>query len=382
MSRRSEFEGPRTEGRERRRIPLRWMFGVALTGLSGLALIGSALYLGLDRQSNFAEAPEFAAPAAKEAAEGESVSPGKAIVWSARSTSSPPSIRSRSPMTIKVGDKEVLKAAALHAALDDADDDADRIRRRRSAVRSAQGRSTPRRKRATSPLEPGPAPDDSEVAFSSRDITAADAAAVKGELTLARGAGASRRMDQGASGRGRAPPADLPPQMMLMRTSRASVDPLGALSYATTGNVDFERAVHFDRSAHGAGKRHQHRQDAAEPARRRSRSSSCKFVTARLSRTSCGRNGADKDAIAAILEAFALKHGESPVAEGQKIILQFDGAADSDQAGADRPNFRLFRRATQGGRRDRRLRTPMSACRCVGAMARPNERRGKPTKAA
>ena len=30
----------------------------------------------------------------------------------------------------------------------------------------------------------------------------------------------------------------MPPQMMLMRTSRASVDTLGTLSYATTGNVE------------------------------------------------------------------------------------------------------------------------------------------------
>ena len=53
---------PRIEGRERRRLSARWLAGVALSGLCGLALIGSALYLDLDRQSNFAEAPEIAVP--------------------------------------------------------------------------------------------------------------------------------------------------------------------------------------------------------------------------------------------------------------------------------------------------------------------------------
>ena len=35
-------------------------------------------------------------------------------------------------------------------------------------------------------------------------------------------------------------------------------------------------------------------------------------------------NGASKDGVAAILAAFGAKRGDSPVAEGQKIILQFD----------------------------------------------------------
>jgi murein DD-endopeptidase MepM/ murein hydrolase activator NlpD len=42
-------------------------------------------------------------------------------------------------------------------------------------------------------------------------------------------------------------------------------------------------------------------------------------------------HGADKDAIASILQAFSLKHGESPVAEGQKIILQFADAPNADK---------------------------------------------------
>jgi hypothetical protein len=104
-----EIGGSRMEGRERRGVPLRWLAGVALTGLSGLALIGSALYLDLDRQSTFAEAPEFAVAAHKDNAEEEGVNPGKGDrlvrpidIVAAKQTF-------KAPTTIKIGDKEVVK---------------------------------------------------------------------------------------------------------------------------------------------------------------------------------------------------------------------------------------------------------------------------------
>ena len=40
---------------ERRRISIRWLAGAALTGLSGVTLIGAALYFDLDSQYDFAE---------------------------------------------------------------------------------------------------------------------------------------------------------------------------------------------------------------------------------------------------------------------------------------------------------------------------------------
>jgi hypothetical protein len=86
------------------------MAGVALTGLCGLALIGSALYLGLDGQSNFAQAPELAAAARKDASQRESVSSGKGdrLVRPVDIVAAKHSFKS--PMTIKVGDKEILRA--------------------------------------------------------------------------------------------------------------------------------------------------------------------------------------------------------------------------------------------------------------------------------
>ena len=53
----------RLDRNERRSASFRWLAGASLAGLFGVTLIGAALYLDLDSQYDFAEAPEFAAPA-------------------------------------------------------------------------------------------------------------------------------------------------------------------------------------------------------------------------------------------------------------------------------------------------------------------------------
>ena len=71
-----QWDTPSGGAHDRARTPWRWVAGVTLSGLSGLALIGSALYLDLDRESYFAARPEFvAAPQPEEA--GERVNAGK-----------------------------------------------------------------------------------------------------------------------------------------------------------------------------------------------------------------------------------------------------------------------------------------------------------------
>src|SRR6516164_9820662 len=43
---------------DRRRVSVRWFVGTVLTGLSGAALMGGAVYAALDREANFAAIPE------------------------------------------------------------------------------------------------------------------------------------------------------------------------------------------------------------------------------------------------------------------------------------------------------------------------------------
>ncbi|MGO4870941.1 MAG: M23 family metallopeptidase [Roseiarcus sp.] len=315
-----EVGGSRMEGRERRGIPLRWLAGVALTGLSGLALIGSALYLDLDRQSTFAEAPEFAVATHKDSAEDEGVNPGKGDrlvrpidIVAAKQTF-------KAPTTIKIGDKEVVKTrqfTTLSTTLTmtptgfaDAVPPFDPLKATNASA-----------EKADAPPDPGPMQDDAEVAFSQRDLTIQDAAAATGELTLAEAQAQVVEMIKATAAGDKAPA--LPSQMLLMRTSQAGIDPLGTLSYANTGavgaNTPFasievrmvpENVTNAVKAPAGP-----------DPSGRE------RLVQMRHGETFedvLRANGASKEAAAAILAAFGAKRGESPVAEGQKILMVYD----------------------------------------------------------
>src|SRR5450631_2854740 len=52
-----EADGGRHASFDRRKVSLRWLTGTLLTGLSGAALIGAAIYAALGHQTYFAEAP-------------------------------------------------------------------------------------------------------------------------------------------------------------------------------------------------------------------------------------------------------------------------------------------------------------------------------------
>ena len=98
-------------------------------------------------------------------------------------------------MTIKIGDKEVVKArpftllsttlTTTPTGFADAVPPFDPLKAINASAEKGEA-----------PLEAGPVQDDSEVAFSSHDLSPADAAVVKGELTPERGAGAGRRIAQ------------------------------------------------------------------------------------------------------------------------------------------------------------------------------------------
>lgn len=322
-----QLESARGDGRHRR-IPLRWMLGVALTGFSGLALIGSALYLDLDRQSNFAQAPEFANAPRKEAPEEATVNPGKGdrLVQPVDIVAAKQSFKSI--MTIKIGDKEVLKArpfTLLSTTLTTAPTSFAAQVPPFDPLKSMNAGA----QKGEAPIDIGPAQDDSESAFASRDITSGEIAAAHGELTLAEAqAQVAEWAKAQAAGERLAP---IPPQMLLMRTSRAGVEALGALSYATTGLVTQgapfsqievrmvpENLTNAPRTTpDGNGVRRQ-----------------------RLAQLKHGEtfedllreSGASRETIPVILAAFGLKHGESPVAEGQKIIVDY-----AEKLSEDRP---------------------------------------------
>ena len=319
-----EIGAPRIEGRERWRLSARWFAGVALSGLSGLALIGAALYLDLDRQSNFAEAPEFAGLAHREEAEGVNPSKGDRLVRPIDVVAAKQTYKV--PTTIKIGDKEVVRSrpfTLLSTAL--------------TLTPNAYADATPpfdpltalsgAAEKADAPPDTGPAQDDAEVAFSQRDLAANETAAVTGELTLAEAQAQVAEMLK-ATASGDNGPA-LPSQMLLKRTSQAGIDPLGVLSYAATGSVN-ANAPFASIEVKMVPENVTNAIKTPAPAESRER-----MVQLRRGESFADllrANGANKDAASEILAAFGVKGGESPVAEGQKIILQYD-----EPEAADRP---------------------------------------------
>ncbi len=320
------IEGPRLDARERRRIPVQWIAGVALTGLCGLALIGTALYLDLDRQSNFAQAPEFATPPHRGGAEAESVNPGKGDrlvrpvdVVAAKQTF-------KSTTAIKVGDKEVLKArpyTLLSTTLTTTPTSFAEAVPRFDPLKATNAEA----EKGQAPQELAPPQDDSEVAFASHDLGAVDQTDVKGELTFAEAQAQVTEWSK-AQAAGERRPA-LAPQMLLMRTSQAGLDPLGSLSYATTGVIEPngpfssievrmvpENLTNVPKTADSLASGRE------RPVVMRHGESFEDLLRA---------NGANKDAILAIMTAFGLKRGEAPAAEGQKIILHYDEPSASGQ---------------------------------------------------
>jgi murein DD-endopeptidase MepM/ murein hydrolase activator NlpD len=319
-----QWDGQAADASDRSRAPWRWMAGVTLSGFCGLALIGAALYLDLDRQSYFAARPEFVSTTRHDEAGAERVNTGKGdrLVRPVDIVAAKQSYAVTMPM--KVGDKEMMKGrpfTLLSTTL--------------TATPTRYAASVPpfdplktgadRSGRSEAPQDLAPPQDDSEVAFTSRDMTAGDVAATNGELTLAEAAAqVAEFVRSEAAGERRFAMA---PQLLLMRTSRAGVDPLGALSYAPSPDPSAtfpslgvrmvaENVTNVARTA-----------EAGEGN-----------ATERLIHPGHGQafedllrqNGASAPIAAAILAAFATRHGDSPVGEGQKVILQYADAADPD----------------------------------------------------
>jgi murein DD-endopeptidase MepM/ murein hydrolase activator NlpD len=310
------------ETSDRARMPWRWVAGVTLSGFCGLALIGSALYLDLDRQSYFAARPEFVTAAQPEEA-GERVNAGKGdrLVRPVDIVAARQDYQVTAP--IKVGDKEILKGrpytllsttltttptqfAPAVPAFDPLKTGADRPGK------------------ADAPLDVAPPQDDNEVAFTSRDIAPADLAAVSGELSLSQAVAQVAEFVRGEqAGEQR---FALAPQLMLMRTSRAGVDPLGALSFAPSGDSPMFPSMTVRMVAENVTSIPRTVEAGADSA------------AERLLRPKHGQpfedvlrdNGANPSIATAILAAFGVRRGESPVADGQKVILQYADAEDPD----------------------------------------------------
>ena len=288
-----------------------------MTGISGVALIGAALYFDLDSQSNFAESPEFATSAAPSESEGEGVASGKGDrllrpldIVSDKQTYTVPT-------AIKIGDKEVVKARAF-------------TRLQTTLASAPTGfadlvppfnplKLTNRAEVADAPPDPGPMEDDAEVTFRTQDLTPGEAETVVGDLSLAEAqAQVAETLKQLQAPR--SPDPALPPQMMLMRTSRAALESSPLSAYAAAENP--EPAPNF--GSIEVRMIPENVTDVAKSAGPEDASPKEKMVQLRHGESfedALKANGATPEDVSAILAAFNAKPGEAPAVDGQKLIL-------------------------------------------------------------
>jgi murein DD-endopeptidase MepM/ murein hydrolase activator NlpD len=314
-------------GPEMRGVSIRWLSGVVLTLFAGAGLISAAAYASLDHRSSVAEPARVAAAAPREPVDEPGVNPRKADrlvksvdIVAARQTY-------RTPVAIRAGDREVIRqraftrvATPLALATIGYSDEVPQFNPMRLMGDSAQFAGA---------ADPGPALDEAEVAFATRDLDKSPAGDEGPTLSSEEAAAQVAEQIRAQLAPGARPAIPLPAQMMLMRTSRVGLDPLGALTYARPADpitAPFssievrmvpENVTLIPKAA-----------AIAQPTQMEER-----LLVMRRGETLddiLRANGATREQIRSIVAAFGARRNEQPVREGHKLKLLL---ADLDGAG-------------------------------------------------
>lgn len=316
---------------DRRRVSTRWLSGIVLTMMSGSALIGAAIYAALDRQASFAEAPSPARPRQKETVAEPAVNPRKAdrLVKPVDIVAAKQTFRTDAPT--RVGDREVIRKRAFtrvstSLAVTSAGyaDDVPRFNPLRLLADKAYIADAP---------DPGPMQDQADVAFTTVELISVEAPSGGAALTREEIDAQVQEHVKSAIAAGNRPPIPLPPQMLLMRTSRVGLDPTGGLAYARPdspisapfSSIEVrmvpENVTLLPKTLRPAGDR--------QPTQMEER-----LVIVRKNETLediLRAQGATREQIASIVAAFGARRGEAPVREGHRLKLLL---ADMDGEGS------------------------------------------------
>lgn len=305
---------------DRRRVSIRWLCGTILTGLAGAALISAATYAALDYQSNFAQAPSPAVAVRKDSDSGVNPQKGDRLVKSIDIVADKQTFKA--PTIVKMGDKEVVKVHSfthietnlLMTSAGFADD----VPPFNPLKLLADARN---------PMDAPPEPeqDDADVSWSTRDLPVQNlstTAVLSAEEVQAQVAEQIKSTLAAGS-----EPFTIPPQLLLMRTSRAN--PLGALAYANAN--DMITTTPFSQIEVRMVPENVTivpRTPAVQPTEMEER-----LLVIRHGQTledALRSVGVGDEGIASIVAAFAPKPGEPVVPEGRRIKLLM---ADLDGSG-------------------------------------------------
>ncbi|VTZ51778.1 Peptidase M23 [Methylocella tundrae] len=315
-----EADGERHSSFDRRRISLRWFSGTILAGVTGGALIGAAIYASLGNQSYFAEPPSLAPRKEINVDFGVDQHKADRLVKSVDIVAAKQTFRA--PTAIKVGDKEVMKVHTF-------------TRVETTLLLNSAGFAedvppfNPLKilADARNPIDVAPEPvqDDAEVSWSTRDIAVEDLSPIGLSEDEVRAQVAEHVKNTAAAGSRQ---IALPPQLLLMRTSRTNLP--GMLAYANP--ADQIKTTPFSaievrmvpENVTNVGRSPQTPQGAQAEER---------LVVVRHGETLedvLRTAGLGKARIASVMAAFKLKPGELAAPEGRRVKLLF---ADLDGSG-------------------------------------------------
>jgi murein DD-endopeptidase MepM/ murein hydrolase activator NlpD len=324
-----EADGRRHSADDRRRVSIRWLLGTILTGFSGALLISAAAYTALDQQTRFAEAPTRAQPIRKDDAEGQIVNPkkGDRIMRAVDVVAAKQTFRTAT--IAKSGDKEVVRTKAFSrvstpltlAPTNFADE---------VPIFNPLKLLSDARNPADYAAEPDIAPDDAEVSYVTHDLAAAEIDGQSAFLSLEEvQAQVIEQVKTSLAAGGAKSALPLPGQLLLSRTSRASLDPQ-ALAYATPGSPSVAapfssievRMIPENVTLAPRDTTQPTQMDEKLVVLRRGEN----FVDALVA------NGAQREHAMAVAAAFKSRRKDSTPREGQKIKLLF---ADFDGSGVN-----------------------------------------------
>lgn len=219
---------------DRRSVNRRWLGASVLTAVTGAALIGGAIYVAVQGETSFAEAPETVAFAAPRSGAGDDKSASAARKGDKLVRSEVVSVAKqafRAPITLRTGDREVIKVRPFV-----------RIATNLSMTSGLYATDIPRYNpmrlfaETTGERVPDPGPEvaDAEVSVVKRDLNAVTTEVSSAVLSDEDVAAQIEEERRSSSESGRRPGLPLPAQLLLSRTLRQAEPLPDALGFART----------------------------------------------------------------------------------------------------------------------------------------------------
>ena len=319
-----EIDGAEHTALDRRRVSLRWLSGTILTGLAGAALIGASVYAALDPRSMTPEKPEIAVVERSGGRDSAPARKGDRLVKAVDIVAARQTFRTAT--TVRAGEREIVRNRQFTKV-------ATNLTMAQTGFASDVPSFNPLKLMAGGPVQSEAQPEidlsraDADVSFTTSDLALeppiADAFTLSPEEIEAQVAEHVRAALRGAT---RAP-LPLPPQLLLMRTSRAGISDAAGLAYANGADSRFSTAFSsiqvrmVPENVTVAPK-------ADAQARRDSEESLAVVRRNETLEDILKEAGANRDQIRRISSALALRRG---LAEGQRLKILFTEPETGDQ---------------------------------------------------